>query len=116
MSLANSMTKALLVEIPKRFPNAWAWRSNPVNAMAPGAGGRLRRISSGLPGEPDVTVVLSPAARLGGIEVKAGKDRMRDSQIAWRNKILEMGGFYLVCRDVAVTLDEIGVLYRGEGN
>lgn len=116
MSQSGDMTARLLIEIPYRFPGIWAWRSNPVNAMAEGRGGQKRLIRSGLPGEPDISATISPCSRFGGIEVKAGRDVMRESQINWRNKILAVGGWYIICRDVDVTLDELAVLYRGEGN
>ncbi len=113
---ANAITAELLIKISERFPNAWAWRNNRVDAMALGKGGRMRRVSAGIDGQPDIALVLGPMGRFGGVEVKFGKDKLRDSQINWRAKILAMGGFYLVCRDVAVTLEELEILYRGEGN
>jgi hypothetical protein len=116
MSESNRMTGELLVKISERFPNIWAWRNNRVDAMAVGSGGRMRRVSAGLDGQADIAFVLGPMGRFGGIEVKAGKDKMRDSQKHWSAKLMAMGGAYLLCRDVSVTLEELAVIYRGEGN
>lgn len=116
MSESNRMTGELLIKISKLFPNAWAWRNNRVDAMAVGIGGRIRRVSAGMDGQPDIAIVLGPMSRFGGVEVKAGKDRLRESQLNWQAKILSMGGFYLVCRSVPDTLAELEILYRGEGN
>ncbi len=113
---ANSMTATLLIEIPKRFKNIRVWRNNRVDAIVPGRGGRMRRVSAGIDGQFDVCGIIGPMGRMLQIEVKAGRDRMRDSQTAFLVMAEGLGAACLICRDVDVCLSELEVLYRGEGN
>lgn len=104
---ANQITAALLVEIPKRFPKVRVWRSNRIDAMAVGRGGQLRRVSAGIDGQGDLSGIAGPSGRRVEIEVKAGKDRMRPSQISFKAMIVGAGGIYVVARDVKECLREL---------
>lgn len=117
MSEANRITSDLLDEIPKRFPKIRVWRANVVKAMVIGAGGKPRMIQAGLEGQGDISGILGILAegltgerRIGiriEVEVKAGKDRLRPEQIAFRNMILAHGGIYVEARSVADGLEKL---------
>jgi hypothetical protein len=106
---ANQITADLLIEIPRRFPNITVWRSNRVDAMAVGRGGKMRRVSAGIDGQGDITGI-GPQGRRLEIEVKSGRDKMRLSQHAFRAMILGAGGVYIVARDVETTLAELSAI------
>jgi hypothetical protein len=101
---ANQITARLLIELPKAFPGMRVWRNNRVDVMALGAGGNMRRVRAGIDGQGDITGIAAPNGRRIEIEVKAGKDRLRPSQIAFEKMIRAAGGVYVVCRDVKETL------------
>lgn len=132
MSLANNMTAALLIEIPKRFSGCRVWRQNtgmgvPIASvkqaiaciMARDYKGAIAALSYtnrfGIVGGGDVSGIMNGGRRME-IEVKAGKDKQSDEQKGFQEMIRSLGGIYLVCRDVSVTLAELEILYRGEGN
>lgn len=117
---ANQITAALLIEIPARFPGrVWVYRNNRIEAKATGRGGRVRHVSAGINGQGDLSGIVSvgePGQRKGlrlEIEVKAGKDRMSPSQMAFSNLVTTMGGAYLVARDVDACLGELEGIVRG---
>lgn len=112
---ANDMTKLVLLGISERFPNMWAWRNNRLDAKVP-TGNGMRWVSAGIDGQSDIAIVCGPGSRFGGVEIKRKRDKMRESQEKYRNKVLSVGGFYIVCRSVDQTLAELAVIYRGEGN
>ena len=107
---ANQITAALLVEIPKMFPQVRVWRSNRIDAMAVGRGGQLRRVSAGIDGQGDLSGIAGPRGVRVEVEVKAGKDRMRPSQISFKAMIVGAGGIYVVAHDVEGCLKELGGL------
>ena len=107
---ANQITAALLVEIPKRFPQVRVWRSNRIDAMAVGRGGALRRVSAGIDGQGDLSGIAGPSGRRVEIEVKAGRDKMRPSQHSFKAMIVGAGGIYVVARDVEGGLKELSGL------
>lgn len=115
---ANQITADLLIEIPKRF-DATVWRNNRIDAMAVGRGGKTRRVSAGINGQGDITGIATinvvtpggaalPAGLRVEIEVKAGKDRMRPSQMAFGFMVTSRGGMYIVAHDVDGALQEFG--------
>lgn len=133
MSEANNITAALLIQIPARFPGIRVWRQNT------GAGVPLMQVRKcieflrlgnikaaisalsytnrfGVIGGGDVSGLMAPMGRRLEIEVKAGRDKQSEEQRAYQGMILGLGGAYLLCRDVEVCLDELAVIYRGEGN
>lgn len=105
---ANQITAGLLIEIPRRFPDRIrVWRNNRVDAMLPGRDGKLRRVSAGIDGQGDITGLVKPSGRRIEVEVKAGKDRMRPSQTAFKFMIEDFGGLYLIARDIVNCLQDI---------
>ena len=105
---ANELTAALLIEIPKRFPNIRVWRNNRVDAMAVGRNGKLRRIKAGLDGQADISGIIGPTGRRLEIEVKVGKDSQSQDQQAFDAMITGHGGLYFVARDLETTLSLLG--------
>lgn len=114
---ANEITASLLIEIPKAFPGARVWRSNRVDAMVPGAGGKIRRVKAGIDGQGDVTgifpisvVWLGQGEFIKGkirtvglrleIEVKAGRDKQSEAQKNFERMITDAGGIYLLVHSV----------------
>ena len=104
---ANVLTSELLVEIPRRFPNIRVWRSNRIDALLTGAGGRLRRVKAGIDGQADISGIVGPTGRRCEIEVKAGKDRLSLDQYAFQHMIESHGGLYLIARDLDGTLAKL---------
>lgn len=98
---ANEITGRLLIEIPRLF-EARAWRNNRLTSRM----GR-RVVSAGVDGQGDILGIIGPRGRMLQIEVKAGKDRMRESQLAFRSMIQHYGGLYLIGRNVDECLEEL---------
>lgn len=115
MTPANELTAALLIEIPKRFPNLRVWRANRIKALAIGRGGKPRMINAGVDGQGDVTgiaaVTLPCCQRLIGLkiefEIKAGRDRQSQAQKDFQAMIESHGGIYILARDVEQALGEL---------
>lgn len=106
---ANEITAALLIEIPKKYGNVRVWRNNRIEANVVGRGGNMRHVSAGIDGQGDISGIarITDGGTFGvkiEIEVKAGRDRMRDTQLAFKKMIQDYGGIYIECRDVAQAL------------
>jgi hypothetical protein len=106
---ANRLTAELLIEIPKRFPNIRVWRNNRVDAMVPGRGGKLRRVQAGIDGQADLSGIIGPHGVRLEIEIKAGKDRQSDEQIAFQEMIERRGGVYIIAGTVEGCLTLLGM-------
>lgn len=102
---ANEITSHLLIEIPKRF-KARVWRNNRVNVMAPGHGGKMRKVSAGIDGQADISGIIWPGWRLE-IEVKGPRDHQSPVQKAFQSMIREHGGIYMVATDVEGVLSDL---------
>ncbi len=128
---ANAITAALLIEIPKRFPNARVWRRNvgvgvgmdtvkkAIGLLLSGAITaaiallRSRPIKFGLQGEPDLDGII-PIERDGllwgirlGIEVKAGRDTIREQQERFGAMLVRAGAIYVLARSVEQAMQDI---------
>ena len=66
---ANKLTADLLIEIPKTYPQVRIWRSNRLNAMAVGRGGKLRRVSAGVDGQGDISGIATVRVVVRGEEL-----------------------------------------------
>lgn len=93
---ANLLTAELLIEIPKRYLHIRLWRNNRVKAMAIGRGGKPRLLNAGVNGQADCSGIVGPSGRRLEIEVKVGKDPMREAQKDFREMVLSHGGVYVV--------------------
>jgi hypothetical protein len=99
---ANVITAGILLAIPERFPGSRAWRNNAVVANIEG-----RVIRAGIKGQADITGILAPSGRRLEIEVKAGKDRMRPEQIAFRDAVMAAGGVHVIAHSVEQALFDL---------
>jgi hypothetical protein len=101
MSEANDITAKLLERIPQEFPTTVrVWRNNRIKAIAIRRGGKKRLVNAGVNGQADISGIVAPSGRRLEIEVKAGKDRLSLDQINFGNMIRQLGGIYLVVRDL----------------
>lgn len=99
---ANVITAEILVEIPKFYASSLRiWRNNRVDAMVPGRNGKPRRVQAGIDGQADISGIIAPHGKRIEIEVKAGKDRMSDKQIAFKRMIEAHGGIYILAHSLA---------------
>jgi hypothetical protein len=71
------------------------WRANSGGGLRGG-----RPVLGNPEGCPDLLLVLPPAGRLAGVELKAKRGRLRPAQAAWRDAVTAAGGLYLVVRDL----------------
>lgn len=110
---ANEITAALLIQIPQRFPNIRVWRNNRIDAVVLRRGGSKQKVSAGVDGQADLSGIVGPLGRRLEIEVKACKDRMRDSQKGFARMITDLGGIYIVARDVAECLAALSGVQEG---
>jgi hypothetical protein len=118
---SNDLTNALLVTLPDHFPGRF-WRSNVGMAYgydavqqairllrAKQSGSALQVLVQsrpitfgGLPGLPDIDGIIGIRG-IGcrvGVEVKAGKDRQRDTQKTCQEVYERYGAIYVLARDV----------------
>ena len=123
MSETNELTNQLRLEISKRFLNVVLWRQNTGGAVGMGtvqqAIGLLRLgqiakaisllkrpINFGLEGQADLSGFAGlsigkhrVAVRIE-IEIKAGKDKQRESQKRFQKVFESQGGIYIIAREV----------------
>lgn len=59
-----------------------------------------RRITLGKNGLPDIVIILPPNGKVIGMEVKTPTGKLRDSQIAFAQKLQQAGGEYVVVRSL----------------
>lgn len=136
---ANAITAGLLIEIPKRFPGMRVWRRNvgvfvgmetvtkAIQLLLAGAVPaaiallRSRPVRTGQNGEPDIDGI-APIQRDGllwgvriGIEVKAGRDTMREEQINFGAMLTRAGGIHIIARSVEQALVDLEKQLRERG-
>jgi hypothetical protein len=102
MKPADVLTNELRVALSAKYGrDAFLQRVN-VIAMATTTRGMVRSCQ---PGTADLLGVVKCYAV--AIEVKAGKDRQRESQRNFQECWERAGGIYLICRDVEETLKQL---------
>jgi hypothetical protein len=101
---ANEITNLLLVEIPRRFPQARVWRVNSFAAKMPN--GRL--VTSGPKGLADISGIIGPFGQRLEVEVKGPGDRVRKEQQSFAVMVESHGGIHLFARDVETTIERLG--------
>lgn len=77
----------------------FAWRVNTGSFWAPIGGGRYRPVKVNISGISDVCAV-SPNGRACFFEVKFGADKMRDTQISFRDAVVKRGALYVEVRTI----------------
>jgi hypothetical protein len=94
MTPHSRLLSAVLVEL--RRAGVLAWR----NEVGHGYTMRGTPITYGLcPGSADIVGAL-PGGRFVGVEIKAGRDRVRPDQAAWARAVTAQGGLVVVVRSV----------------
>lgn len=78
------------------------WRQSAGLGFVGGRGRRARvRISLGPKGIPDIVVVIPPAGRFIGLEVKSPTGRIRAAQKEFGMKLVSAGASYYIVRSIA---------------
>ena len=85
------------------LPSVRCWRRDVGVATVRG-----RVIRYGIPGEADIDGIIWGGRRLS-IEVKVGRDKLSDKQIAWKLMIQKFGGVWLEGRSVAQVLADLQI-------
>jgi hypothetical protein len=102
----SDVQRALLARLGQISAWVTVWRNNCGVARR---GTRVVRF--GIPGQADISGLISPLGRRLEIEVKRSrKDRLSPDQISFRDEILRLGGAYFVCRgptEIDTTVDAV---------
>ena len=88
-----------ILDVLECVPGVFAERSNTGVAKLPGKGGKLRPVTFGMPGGPDIRCCVRTAQGLGialALEVKRPREKQNDNQIAWERDFVAAGGIYRV--------------------
>lgn len=95
---ANEITQYLLLFLAREFPGLDVWRNNRVDAMAIGAGGKMRKVQAGIDGQADLTGAYEPAGgRRIELEIKGPKDQQRQTQKDFEFRMKRNGSLYMIC-------------------
>jgi hypothetical protein len=93
---ANTITKQIKEYLEKT--GCFIWRQNNVRVAG--------RTFNGLKGVPDI-IGSTRQGKFIGVEVKAGKDKMSEDQIKFKNEITKRGGIYIEARSLEDVTREI---------
>jgi hypothetical protein len=102
---ANDVTKDFLLLAAKRFPDAFMWRNNRVNAKIRNPGEKSRYVKAGINGQADISgcfPVTVNGRKFGircEIEIKAGDDVQSKNQINFEQAMKRAGGIYIIVRE-----------------
>lgn len=99
---ANDLTKQILQYLG--LVGVLAWRSN-AGRFEDSKG--IRRLWAAPTGSGDILAVMPPDGRFLSIEVKVGKDRVRDSQRDWIEQVRRRGGRAIVARSLQDVIDVV---------
>ena len=107
MSRTNELTAAII-----RYMTLIGWRlvwrqnnhATPIRKGVKIVGMRKMPARSRM-GVPDILAVQPGTGRLWGIEIKTGKDRLREEQKQFRDDLTASGGVYLVAGSVGDVMD-----------
>lgn len=94
----NALTTACLEML--RASGCVAWRNNTGAMPVGGANGRRRFVRFGALGSGDIFAIIPPLGQFASIEIKTGRDDLRESQGAWMEQIENAGGFAVVVRSL----------------
>ena len=90
----SALKNAVLVRLSEMGVFAW---NNATGVATPL--GQTRIVRYGMRGAPDIMGIL-PNGRFLGVEIKTGCGRQSAAQIVWSNRCAEVGGLYIVVRDL----------------
>jgi hypothetical protein len=103
----NSLTHQCLNLLEMR--GCVAWRNN-VGSMPLEYHGRKRFLRFGEKGSGDILAILPPLGQFASIEIKTGRDQLRESQCEWMERIENVGALTCVVReieDLTAFLDDV---------
>lgn len=104
---ANQLTGEILIALSQRYGHRCiAFRANVITARA--ARGAVRSLPAGT-----ADVLAAVCGRPVAIEVKAGRDRLRPSQIAFRDAWIKAGGIHIEARGVDAAMAELEARITG---
>jgi hypothetical protein len=92
-SITNETTKQILHFL--FLKKIYAWRNNTTGIPLPNGGFR----PAAKKGTSDILGFIPPNGRFLAIEVKTGKDRLREEQIGFIQSVKDSGGIALVVKD-----------------
>lgn len=104
MSKTNETTQRILSFL---FSNQiFGWRQNvaPIPIQRNGQVTGFR--SGGKSGQPDIVCILPPKGKYVGIEIKTGKDKLRESQVSFHYSARKMGAIIMVVKDYEDFLEQ----------
>lgn len=106
MSKTNETTTTILNFLFRA--GIFCWRQNvaPIPIQREGIITGFR--SGGKSGQPDIVGVLPPKGKYLGIEIKTGKDKLSDVQIAFHKQARDAGALILVVKDYEDFLQQWG--------
>lgn len=90
------LLKSFLEAVPYRIPGTLVFTRPMVNARAT-AGGRTWHVRAGVPGQCDLYAVARGGKHVE-IEGKSARGQLRDAQIAWQKRCVELEIPHLVLR------------------
>lgn len=102
---ANVLTRNILAYL--NIMGIKAWRNNTgAVSMQGNANQRSRFVRYGVKGSGDILGVMR-GGRFISIEIKAGRDKLRESQQEWIDEIEALGGIAFVARSEQDVVDRI---------
>lgn len=105
---ADIFTADLLIELHKQFHQYLrCWRNNRAKVKVLRENGRVGWMDAGIDGQADISGLLAPRGRRLEIEVKVGKDQLREDQERFRNAVVSLGAVYIEAREMGQTLAEV---------
>ncbi|MEI6084001.1 MAG: VRR-NUC domain-containing protein [Verrucomicrobiota bacterium] len=103
---AQQLTKAVTTYLTGA--GVFWWRNSSGGMYRGDAQGNARFVTFGQPGVADLCALYH--GHFIAIEIKAGKDTLRDSQKAWLEKVVKSGGIIVVCHEVEDVIRVIAAL------
>ena len=108
MSATNETTRLILNYLFEHriFAKRHGVSSGPAQYTDKHGNTKQRYVHAGITGGADIFGWLPPHARGFGIEIKAGRDRLRPEQIGFQRNLELMGGIYLVVHNFEDFVDQ----------
>ena len=97
MSKTNETTSHILDFLFRERIFSWRQNTSGVPLFRDGILTGFR--PGGKVGQPDIVGILHPTGTYLGIEIKSGKDRLSEGQVAFHKQARDAGGVVLVVRD-----------------
>ncbi len=98
MSVTNALTRECLHLL--RLRGVLAWRNNTGALTIARTNGRTQFLRFGEVGSGDILAVMPQTGRFLSIEIKTGRDTLRQSQKEWIAQVRAQGGLAIVVRSL----------------